>query len=201
MSIAYNVSLALSGLEEAQMRRKGEQNGTVRRKGDAWYVRFYQWQADEAGNLAYVQIERRIAGEYPANERGRRLAQSAGYDQWVSKANAVSKVPQGLATVEQFYEMRFVPDHVSLLKKNGRAFYRTIWGHIKPTLGAVQLKEVSAGVVQALVAAKVSAGMSPQTVKHIRNCIRAIFKHARNLGFTDAVKLPTDGVKLPALVH
>jgi integrase len=201
MTIAYNVSQALLGLGEDKLRRKGEQDGSVFWNGRAWHIRFRQWQADEQRNLKYVQVSRRIAGEYPHNANGRRLAASAGYDQWVINANQASKAPAGLATVEQFYETRFQVDHIDQLKKNGRNFYRTMWqNHIRPTLGHVQLKEVTRGIVQALISAKIATGLSPQTIRHIRNCISAIFRHAQNLEFYDGV-LPTQGLKLPALVH
>lgn len=198
---AYNISEVLLGLTEENTRRKGEQCGTVRRKGKTWYVRFRQWQPDANGNLEYAQVERRIEGDFPHNERGRRQAEAAGYDQWVSKANAVTKTPQGLATMEQFYETRFQMDHVDRLKESGRIFYKSIWtNHIQPTFGNVQLNDVSPSMVQALISAKLKAGFSPQTITHIRNCISAIFRHARGLRFYEG-PLPTDGVKLPEMVH
>lgn len=48
--ISYNLSQALFGLSEEQVRR--DQCGAVRRKGKAWYIRFNEWQADEARNHA-----------------------------------------------------------------------------------------------------------------------------------------------------
>ena len=79
---------------------------------------------------------------------------------------------QGLATLEQFYELRFQVDHVDRLKKNGRIHYRMIWkNHIKPTLGAIQMREVAPQMLQKLVSAKIEAGLSPQTITHIRNCV------------------------------
>jgi hypothetical protein len=79
------------------------------------------------GNLKYLPTQRRIQGNFPDNERGRKAALRAGYEQWVSKANAASKVPQGLATVQQFYETRFQVDHVDRLKKSGRLHDATMW--------------------------------------------------------------------------
>jgi integrase len=201
VSLEYNVSAALLGLTGEHTRRKGEQGGTVRRKGNSWYIRFWQWRPDDAGNLKYVRVERRVDGDFPNNARGQRQAETAGYNQWVAPANGVTKAPQGLATVEQFYDLRFQVDHVDRLEESGRIFYKSIWGrHIKPTLGSVQLKDVTPLMAQALISAKLNAGLSTQTIRHIRNCLSAIFRHARGLDFYDG-KLPTEGVKLPEVIH
>ena len=72
--------------------------------------------------------------------------------------------------------------------------------HIQPTLGAIQMRDVSPQMFQKLVSAKIEAGYSPQTIKHIRNCLSAIFRHARNLRFYEG-SLPTDGVELPGMVR
>ena len=103
MSLEYNISAALLGLTEENTRRKGEQRGFVRWKFGAWQIRFSEWRADEDGNLKYVSVERRVAGDFPHTARGQKQAEQAGYEQWVSKANAENKIPQGLATLEQFY--------------------------------------------------------------------------------------------------
>jgi integrase len=201
LSLDYNVSTALLGLTEADTRRKGEQCGTVRRKGKFWYIRFRQFQPDSDGNLAYEQVERRIEGDFANNERGRRQAEAAGYDQWVCPANGATKTPQGLATVKQFYEVRFQVDHVDRLKESGRIFYRSIWtNHIEPSFGHVQMNDVNPSMVQALISAKLHAGLSTQTLLHVRNCLSAIFRHARGLRFYEG-PLPTEGVKLPEVVH
>jgi integrase len=199
--ISYNISQALLGLREDDVRRKGEQRGGVRRKGKSWYIKFREWQADESGNLQYVPVERKVDGDFPAGERGRRQAEAAGYEQWVAKANSATKVPQGLATVQQFYEARFQMDHIDLLKKSGRLHYRTMWiNHILPTFGPVTMQDVTPHMVQQLISAKLAAGFSPQTIYHVRNCLSAIFRHARNLRFYEGA-LPTDGVALPELVR
>ena len=193
----YTTPEALLGLREDDVRRKGEQKGTVRKVGKSWYIQFFEWRADKAGDLRYRRTERKIEGTFSTD----RKAQAAGYEQWVSKANATTKVPQCLATVEQFYDLRFRPDHVNKLKKSGRQHYRTYWNnHVKPTLGAVPLREVTPQMVQVLISAKLEAGLAPQTLAHIRNVTSAIFRHARNLRFYEG-QLPTEGVKLPEMVR
>ncbi len=199
---AYNTSRALQVLREDDVRHKGEQRGSLRRRGKTWYVSFHQWEADEHGNLRYRPVERAIEGDFAGGERGRRAAAAAGFDQWVSKANAGSKMPQGLATVAQFIELRFQPDHIDVVcKKSGRQHYRTILkNHVLPTLGPVQIRDVTPQMVQSIISAKLAAKYSPQVLTHIRNCISAVFRHARNLRFYEG-QLPTEAVKLPEMVR
>ena len=201
LSLDYNISAALFGLTEADTRKKGEQQGFVRWKNGAWQIRFSEWRADEEGNLKYVSVERRVAGDFPHTAKGEREALRAGYEQWVSKANAENKVPQGLATLEQFYEIRFQVDRVDRLKKGGKEHYRTIWGqHIQPTFGGIQMREIGPQAVQRLISSKIAAGYSSQTIYHVRNCLSAIFRHARNLRFIEG-PLPTEGISMPEMVR
>jgi len=194
---AYTVPDALLGLREEDVRRKGEQKGTVRRRGATWYIQFFRWEADGNGNLRYARTERKIEGTF----RTAGQAQAAGYEQHVKEANGVTRVPQGLATVRQFVTARFQQDHIDLLKKSGRIHYRTVLdNHVLPSIGDVQMRDVTPQMVQSVVSGKFAAGYAPQTLAHIRNVISAIFRHARNLRFYTG-QLPTEGVRLPEMVH
>lgn len=193
---SYTVSEALLGLSEADVRRKGEQSGTVRQIGESWFITFSDWVSDIDGNLRWKQVQRKVDGA-----TSKRTAERLGYDQWVGPANGKCKIPQGLATVQQFIEVRFQPDHIDRLKLNGRVFYRAVLNnHVLPTLGGVQLREVTPQMVQQLVSAKLKAGKSVQTVTHIRNVVSAVFRHARALSFYTGM-LPTDSVTLPQMTH
>src|SRR5262249_54434909 len=114
---------------------------------------------------------------------------------------AENKVPQGLATLEQFYTLRFQVDRVDRMKKGGREHYSTIWrNHIQPTLGGIQMREIGPQMVQRLISAKINAGCSPQVIYHVRNCLSATFRHARNLRFLEG-QLPTEGIHMPEMVR
>ena len=79
--------------------------------------------------------------------------------------------------------------------------YATIWrNHVQPTLGGIQMRDVGPQIVQRLVSSKIAAGCSPQVIYHVRNCLSAVFRHARNLRFLEGA-LPTDGVSMPPMVR
>lgn len=199
---AYNLSDALLGLGEDQLRRKGEQRGYVRRRGGKWHIRFSAWVAKPDGNLEYKEQEREVAPASGPEGVGKREAQRIGYDKFVMPANGPANCPQGLATLKQFIDTRFRPDHINgTLKKSGKSYYESLLKcHILPSLGGVKMSSIQPQMIQALISAKRDAGLSTQTLKHIRNVLSAIFDHARALKFWTG-ELPTEHIKLPKVVH
>ena len=179
------------------MRRKGEQRGSVYFRGGSWYISFRTLAVDENGNVQWKSVWRKVEGA-----TSKRDAERKGYEQHVASANALCKVPQGLATLKQFIDLRFRPEHIDLLKKSGRIHYESILrNHILPSLGAMPLRDIHSRVIQTLLSAKFQSGkLSPQTITHIRNVLSAIFRHAIHLGYYEG-RLPTEGLKLPAMVR
>lgn len=179
------------------MRRKGEQRGSVRRRGQFWYIAFYEWRMDAEGNEFYGPTERRIDG---SEKMGKRAAAAAGYDQHVAKVNGPAHIARSTATLAEFVNLRFRADHIELLKKTGKQFYENMLkNHLLPQLGDVKLTEITTPMIQRLVVSK-RESHSPQTLRHIRNCLSAIFKHAKVLKYVSG-DAPTVGVKLPELVE
>jgi integrase len=120
-----------------------------------------------------------------------------GEERFVRPANGPAAVVKGFATVAQFVEARFQPEHIELKKKGGRDHYATILKcHIIPAIGSMQLREVNHMVLQRLVVSKIKAGVSSQTITHIRNAVSKTFRHARKHGFYSG-ELPTADVEVP----
>jgi len=208
MSLApsYHVTEALLGLKEDMVRRKGSQNGSVRVVAGRWYVQFSRWLQDDQGNLKWKRTEVAMARDgnpvmaVGEGRVGKREAERIAYEMYVAPANGLNSVPQGLATVQQFVDLRFRPDHMAQLKASGRDHYEyMLRAHVIPTLGAMQLREVSTDTVQRLLTAK-SKTYSSQTILHIRNVLSALFRHARRLKFYNGA-LPTEDASLPTLRH
>lgn len=105
----------------------------------------------------------------------------------------------------QFVESRFIPNHVELKGPAGRIHYHAILKHVLtpelvdrlfaryhgevngrlkalsgwPYLDHVGMGDVTADHIRRLTKSASAHGYSPQTVKHIRNVISAVFNHAR----------------------
>ena len=179
-----------SGVYDAPMRHKGSQEGSVRKRGDRWYGIYYRYVPDLEGNLLY---KRREVALDATNERA---ARKELRDNYVSKANAQTASPEGNVTLLQFVEARFRPDHMGALRKGGKTHYETQLKHILPTLGDIRLADIRPMFVQQLIVSK-SKVLSAQSVRHIRNALSAIFRHARELGFIEGM-LPTEATRVPS---
>jgi integrase len=98
-----------------------------------------------------------------------------------------------------FVQQRFLPDHVALLKRSGRAHYQSML-KVLPVLGNVRLKDVSTAHIQELVSSMLTAHYSVQAVKHVCTVVSAIFTHAKRLGWHTGDH-PARLVRLPEMVR
>ena len=189
MSAVYNLSDALLGLGGSQMRKRGNQSGSMRMRSGRWYGRYFKYVKDDHGNLVYKEVEEKL--DATAEKPARR-------ELWVKvqKADMESAVPEGNATLSHFIESRFKPDHIDKLTEGGRRHYGTMLNHIEPSLGKIRLKDIGALLVQRLLTSKSESGLSAQTVRHIRNALSAILRYARDLEFIQG-RLATEPARIP----
>ncbi len=108
-------------------------------------------------------------------------------------------------TLASFVENKFVPEHVAQKRYSGRTYYQAMLKHVLmpeavermfhvdpktstrnlravrgwPYLGDLRLCDVRPEHVYRIISAALAHGYSPQTVKHIRNVVSAIFSHAK----------------------
>lgn len=172
------------------MRKRGTQDGSVRQKDGKWYGSYFRYVSGLNGDVEYKRKEVTLEA---TTKRG---AKAELRDKYVSKANAQSAVPEGAATLEQFIDARFRPDHIESLKKSGQAHYKYQLLHILPTLGGIRLTDISPILVQQLITAKAGSGLSSQSIRHIKNALSAILRYARDLGFITGM-LATEVVRIP----
>jgi integrase len=109
-------------------------------------------------------------------------------------------------TLTEFVEQKFIPEHVAFKRLSGRVHYHAMLKHVLapeevdrvfhvsseeyrgrlkavadwPYMGNVRLCDVRPEHVERLTSAAQIRGYSPQTVKHIRNVVSAIFSHAKH---------------------
>jgi integrase len=137
---------------------------------------------------------------------GVREAQRLAWDEVLSTLDTVSVSSQTLMTVERFVGRHFVPEHVNQLRQSGKHHYgyilKQIIGDPKSPekfpreLAATRLRDLSTDDLQDLINRKVSAGLSPQTVRHIKNALSAILSHVAGKGWT--VRASIARVRVPA---
>lgn len=129
-------------------------------------------------------------------------------------------------TVKTFVEEKFIPGLVELKSEAGRRHYHSILKYILspksvqqmlsahqgqrkgrltsttnwPYLDNVRLCDLTAERVRQLVSYASDEGYSPQTLKHIRNVIGAIIKHAKRERVFDGEN-PICDVQLPTMIR
>jgi integrase len=129
-----------------------------------------------------------------------------------------------VATLREFVERKFIPEHVALLKTGGRIHYGMrnektgeysgLFRHILPAVGDLRLRDVTPSDLQQLVSGlmvqkrkKVGKKLtetrvpaSVQTRLHVKNALSAIFEHAIAIEWLNS-RNPTKSVKLPEMVR
>jgi integrase len=84
--------------------------------------------------------------------------------------------------VADFVETRFREHVVSKKKKAGQQHYDYLLrAFVLPNLGHRRLCDIGMGDVETLVATVRAKGYSHQTILHAKNCVSAVFRHARRL--------------------
>lgn len=172
----YDIPALLRTGEVDMGRIKGEQRGSLVRIGRKYYARYSKWVV--AGSAAqWKAVKEPLCATSEGKARANELLAER-----VAAANGPAAVLLGHATVEQFVETKFKPEHIDRKKASGRDHYDWALGHILPALGDFRLAQVSQGILQGFIDAKVEAGLSPQSVRHLRNALSAIWKHALRTG-------------------
>jgi integrase len=137
-----------------------------------------------------------------------------------------SQKTPGCLTIEQYVATSFLPEHVASKTSAGRQHYRAILKYVLspgkvdimfgasvsesksrltndprwPYIGEVQLRAARSEHVQELISAAIQRGYSSQTIRHIRNVVRAVFSHAiKNCQYTGTN--PAAMVSLPHMMR
>jgi integrase len=153
-----------------------------------------------AGQRERHRFKRVIAPSKGPDAVTRKEAERIAYETILCRLDRVTLYPGSLMTVREFALGAFAA-RIRAKKPAGAAHYRYLLDrHVLPEFGGLRLRDITLDRVQALLDRKLAAGYSVQTAIHIRNCISALFRHAkRRQVFTG--DLPTVGVELPAGQH
>lgn len=176
------------------------QTGHVFARSGAWYL---QYRTDERADDGTISRRKRTVYLCACRlEDGREItkreAERIAYEQHLTKENAAAPRPATLATVEEFWRQRFEPEHVATLKKAGRRHYGYCRTKVIAALGAVALRDVEHGHVQALITEAIQQGLSTQTAHHLKNAVSGLFRYAQVCGFHHGQN-PASLVRIPPM--
>lgn len=182
----------------AMSRRRGQRTGNLTEKSGSWLLRWYEDSRNIAGQTVRHRQSMVIAKSTGPDKVTRRQAERIAWDRVLGKLDAQVMRPAALISFQQFVAMRFIPDHVEMAcKPGGRTHYEYCLGHIMPIFGKEKLRDVSRMMIQDFLNAK-RRKLSPQTVKHLKNALSAIFRHAKRYEMWSG-DLPTEGLITPRI--
>ncbi len=199
-------------------------NCALFQEGGVWILRINEDLTGlRDGERGYWRNLARIGPATGPEALTQREAQHLARRYLLSQLPPGSEAQRSQLTVAEFVATRFVPEFVSAKTLAGSTHYYSILKHVLapeevsqifrgdttnsasklnrhpdwPYLSNLRLRAVRPDHVQRLLAAASERGYSPQTVKHIRSVISAVFAYAKQeLVFMGAN--PADPVEVPA---
>lgn len=210
-------TLPFSG-EDDMGRRKLQLKGDLYKQGGWWKLRWKEDQVDAEGKTKPGWSRPVWLG--PSEGRGsftKKQAQRIAWENHLSRLDRNMRAPNSIASVREFVERYFVPEHVAMLKPGGRAHYSThliiILDGVPEVkkrsrkkdapefrrlfgIGEMRLRDVTGEDCQRLVSGALERGYSVQYAIHVRNAVSAIFDHAESKNWFSGSN-PVRHVNLP----
>lgn len=152
------------------MADKARPTGFLTQRGKLWSLTYSVNALNEQGELTRVRRREAIG----------KIAEMDEETAHKKKDEFLAKLPTTVSvgmSVREFVQGPFQRDHVDTLKASGKQHYKSMPKHVLAAFGDRKLASIQYDDVQELIRLK-EARYSPQTCKHIRNCISAVFRHA-----------------------
>jgi integrase len=165
------------------MTRNREQSGQIFKRHGSWYVRFYEGRVI-AGEVKRVRVAKRLGA---VTTRGKKppLSIERDADDVVSAVNRPAYTPDKVVNLGDFVERVYFPRVKLHLRPSTLKGYQDIWeGHLKPRCADFLVKDAKTyNVQQWLDSISQPAELGRRTLQHIKCCLSAIFKLAKQQGY------------------
>ena len=165
------------------MRMPRQQTGQLFQRHGGWYVRFYEDRVID-GSVKRVRVSKRIGDvrtrSKTAPEEIRRAAKHL-----VEPANDPQIASELVTLIGDFVERVYFPRIEQHKRPSTIKGYRHIWRiHLKPRCSNVWMKDVRCHHVQQWLDSIARPGdLGKRTLQHIKCCLSAIFKLAKQQGY------------------
>ena len=172
------------------------QDGYIYRKKNRWYVRYYERVVQKDGSVSRIQISRSVAPV--CHEYRTKGAVSPLVAEILKDVNGNTVTVPSTLSLEQFVDDTYLPYTSSQKRPSTYRGYRNLWKHyLKKRCGKSRLRDF-----RTLDGERVLADIARQndlarnTLKHIKNLLSGIFKHAKRLGCINGAN-PMQDVSIP----
>ena len=172
------------------------QKGYIYQKKNRWYVRYYERVKQDDGSIRRIQISRSVAPVcYEYRTRG---AVIPLVTEILNDVNSNTVSLPGALTLERFVDDNYLPHISSQKRPSTYRGYRNIWeGYIKKQSGNIRLRDFRTVDGEGLLADIARQNdLARNTLKHIKNFLSGIFKHAKRLGCINGIN-PMQDVSIP----
>ena len=176
-------------------RARRHQQGYVFRKGNGWYLRYYDYAVEPGGKTVLKKKCVKLApygGEFRSKKAVRRLA-----DEFLRPFNDGTYTPASAMTMRDFVENIYLP-YVKQQKKPSTAEgYQKMWSRYLKQGADVALRDfrtVDCERFLAQIAFKFDLGI--RTLAHVKNLLSGIFRYALRTGYLNGTN-PIRDVCLP----
>lgn len=181
---------------EDMARRKLQQKGDLYAQGDCWRLRWREYDVEGGSHWSKPVIVGPAPGNSNMRPLTKREARRDAWNNFLSKLDQNNWTPRSVATVAQFVERKFRPDHLELKRKNTRIHYdHLLRNHILPAIGELKLREVKREHIQRLASQVIAKGLSVQTAHHVVKIASAVFSMAEDLEWSQGNRLAGSGCR------
>lgn len=172
------------------------QRGYVYPKKNRWYVRYYENVLRPDGTVERVQRAKSIAPicyEYRTKRSVMPLVMEL-----LSTVNDNPASPEGTLKLEEFVKKNYLPHVESQKRPSTYRGYRNMWKcYLKPGCGDMRLCEFCTAHGERLLAEVAKHhDLSRTSLRHIKNLMSGVFKHAKRIGAINGVN-PMQDVSIP----
>jgi len=186
-----------TGLAEFSTRsqQRREQKGHIYRRGESWFVRYYDDLLQPDGSVKRTQVSKKLEVSYCDEYRTKKSVRPFA-------AKVLAPINQGIVTVQSTMRIAdFIEkEHLPRIKEHRRAStlkgYRDVWRlHLKGRIGAKMLREFRTVDGERLLADIARQDLEPRTKKplsknslaRIKSFLSGVFKQAKRLGILDGI--------------
>lgn len=161
--------------------RPRHQRGYLYRKGDAWYLRYYNPERDAAGELVRKQRARRLvtaAGDYKTKSAAKALAEEFLASINEGRGNALATM-----TLVQFVETVYLPFVESQKRPSTHDGYLNLWNSYLRPRGGIVLRDLrTAEGERILQTIAQERSLTVTTLRHIKAFLSGAFRYAKRQG-------------------
>ena len=200
-TITSGGKLSMFDLEGDMGRRRGQRPSrkNPRKVNGSWQVRWREDVRAVDGGIKRVEFAKVLAPCRGPGKLTKREADRLAQEAIFARLDTASINPASMATLDEFVILKYEQGVLYQHEKSGRRWkLGHLRNHLLPALGHRRMRDITPEDVSKLVRAKLDAGLSVQTVRHIVNVLANVFRYAKELGYFTG-ELPAAFVRLPKM--